>query len=81
MNEEGMNEDVQIAEPTTSPSQETPVQEEVSTFRLVATLAVAGTLAGLLIVLVNKVRSNMLYLYPFLHALLLDKMIQWIAAY
>jgi electron transport complex protein RnfG len=54
MNEEGMNEDVQIAEPTTSPSQETPVQEEVSTFRLVATLAVAGALAGLLIVLVNQ---------------------------
>ena len=30
-----------------------PVEEQVSTFRLVATLAVAGALAGLLIVLVN----------------------------
>ncbi len=32
---------------------EAPVEEQVSTFRLVATLAVAGALAGLLIVLVN----------------------------
>lgn len=31
-----------------------PVEEEVSTFRLVATLALAGALAGLLIVLVNQ---------------------------
>lgn len=34
--------------------QQTPVEEQVSTFRLVATLAVAGALAGLLIVLVNQ---------------------------
>jgi electron transport complex protein RnfG len=33
--------------------QQMPVEEQVSTFRLVATLAVAGALAGLLIVLVN----------------------------
>ncbi len=33
--------------------QQAPVEEQVSTFRLVATLAVAGALAGLLIVLVN----------------------------
>jgi electron transport complex protein RnfG len=32
---------------------EAPVEEQVSTFRLVATLAVAGALAGLLIVMVN----------------------------
>ncbi len=54
MNEEGMSEDVQIEESTTSGSQETPVQGEVSTFRLVATLAIAGAVAGLLIVLVNQ---------------------------
>ena len=54
MKTKGMNEDVQIEESTTSPSQEPPVQEEVSTFRLVATLAVAGALAGLLIVVVNQ---------------------------
>ncbi len=40
--------------PETSVSGQTPVEKEVSTFRLVATLAVAGTLAGLLIVLVNQ---------------------------
>ena len=33
--------------------QEAPAEEQVSTLRLVATLAVAGALAGLLIVLVN----------------------------
>jgi electron transport complex protein RnfG len=54
MNEEGMTESVQIEESTSPASQESPVQEEVSTFRLVATLAVAGALAGLLIVLVNQ---------------------------
>jgi electron transport complex protein RnfG len=54
MNEEGMSEDVQIEESSTSGSQEIPVKKEVSTFRLVATLAVAGALAGLLIVLVNQ---------------------------
>ena len=35
-------------------SDEAPVQKPVSTFRLVVTLAVAGTLAGLLIVIVNQ---------------------------
>ena len=54
MKTKGMNEDVQIDQSTTSGSQETPLKDEVSTFRLVATLAVAGTLAGLLIVLVNQ---------------------------
>jgi electron transport complex protein RnfG len=54
MNEEGMTKSVQIEESTSPASQESPVQEEVSTFRLVATLAVAGALAGLLIVLVNQ---------------------------
>jgi len=35
-------------------STDAPAPEEVSTFRLVATLAIAGALAGLLIVLVNQ---------------------------
>jgi electron transport complex protein RnfG len=54
VSDEGMNENVQFEESTASSSQETPSNGEVSTFRLVATLAVAGTLAGLLIVLVNQ---------------------------
>ena len=44
---------VDDAEDTAEPSQELPEKESVSTFRLVATLAVAGALAGLLIVMVN----------------------------
>ena len=36
------------------PSSEVPEQKEVSTFRLVATLAIAGALAGLLLVLVDQ---------------------------
>jgi len=63
MKTKGMNEDVQIEESTTSPPQETPVQEEVSTFRLVATLAVAGALAGLLIVLVNQHTKPIIDIY------------------
>lgn len=43
-----------IDEPSVSGSPETPVEETASTFRLVATLAIAGALAGLLIVLVNQ---------------------------
>ena len=49
MSEESMNEEAVNPE-----TQETPAKENVSTFRLVATLAVAGTLAGLLIVLLNQ---------------------------
>jgi electron transport complex protein RnfG len=63
MKTKGMNEDVQIEESTASPQQETPVQEEVSTFRLVATLAVAGALAGLLIVLVNQHTKPIIDIY------------------
>jgi electron transport complex protein RnfG len=63
MKTKGMNEDVQIEESTESPSQETPAQEEVSTFRLVATLAVAGALAGLLIVLVNQHTKPIIDIY------------------
>ncbi len=49
-----MTDKLQIEVSPVSPSPELPDQEEVSTFRLVATLAVAGALAGLLIVLVNQ---------------------------
>ena len=63
MKTKGMNEDVQIEESTESPSQETPAQSEVSTFRLVATLAVAGALAGLLIVLVNQHTKPIIDIY------------------
>jgi len=45
--------DVKLEDPNMAESQEAPPKQEVSTFRLVATLAVAGALAGLLIVLVN----------------------------
>jgi electron transport complex protein RnfG len=44
---------IQVEDPATDQAQDAPAPEEVSTFRLVATLAVAGMLAGLLIVLVN----------------------------
>lgn len=68
MNEEGMNqnglkEHDEIEESTTPEPQETPVNKEVSTFRLVATLAVAGTLAGLLIVLVNQHTKPIIDIY------------------
>ena len=49
-----MTEEVQVTGPDTPPEQELPTTKPVSTFRLIATLAVAGTLAGLLIVLVNQ---------------------------
>ncbi len=54
MNEEIMKEDTGTHDPSLPESPETPLKETVSTFRLVATLAVAGALAGLLIVLVNQ---------------------------
>lgn len=44
---------VDDADANAESSQDVPVKETVSTFRLVATLAVAGALAGLLIVMVN----------------------------
>ena len=49
-----MTQDLKIEESSSSAAQEVPLEEQVSTFRLVATLAVAGVLAGLLIVLVNQ---------------------------
>ena len=41
-------------EASTQVEEQVPAKETVSTFRLVATLAIAGALAGLLIVLVNQ---------------------------
>ena len=45
--------DIQVENSGPDSMQDAPAPKEISTFRLVATLAVAGTLAGLLIVLVN----------------------------
>jgi electron transport complex protein RnfG len=45
---------VQTRDPSAAPAQEAPAAKEVSTFRLMLTLTVAGALAGLLIVLVNQ---------------------------
>jgi len=49
-----MSDQVQTQDSPAAPAQEIPEQKEVSTFRLMATLTVAGALAGLLIVLVNQ---------------------------
>ena len=56
MNERSEKEGIDVTVVDTgaeSPAPDAPVDKPVSTFRLVATLAVAGALAGLLIVLVN----------------------------
>lgn len=45
--------DIQVEDSALTDNQDAPKPKEVSTFRLVATLAVAGALAGLLIVMVN----------------------------
>ena len=49
-----MTDKIQTQDPSATPTQEAPAAKEVSTFRLMATLTVAGALAGLLIVLVNQ---------------------------
>ena len=54
MSEDGKNIDIKVEDSAMPEPQETPPVKEVSTFRLVATLAVAGALAGLLIVMVNQ---------------------------
>ena len=45
--------EIRVEDSNAAEAQDQPAPKEVSTFRLVATLAVAGALAGLLIVLVN----------------------------
>ena len=52
-NQDRIDVDIQVENSSSDSTQDAPAPKEVSTFRLVATLAVAGTLAGLLIVLVN----------------------------
>lgn len=52
-----------VEETGTTGAQEVPIKETASTFRLVATLAVAGALAGLLIVLVNQHTKPIIDLY------------------
>lgn len=54
MSENGSNGIDTVKETGIDQSQEVPVKAQVSAFRLVATLAIAGALAGLLIVLVNQ---------------------------
>ena len=54
MSEDSKNIDIKIEDSATPESQEIPPKKEVSTFRLVATLAIAGALAGLLIVTLNQ---------------------------
>ena len=56
-NQDGIDVDIKVenseADAEPGADQDAPAPKEVSTFRLVATLTVAGALAGLLIVLVN----------------------------
>ena len=54
MSDKGIKEEIVVEDPAATENQDAPVTESVSTFRLVATLAIAGALAGLLIVLVNQ---------------------------
>jgi len=49
-----MTDKAQIQDSAAVPEQGAPAPKEVSTFRLMATLTVAGALAGLLIVMVNQ---------------------------
>ena len=58
-----MTDDVQTQDSSAPPEQEVPVTKEVSTFRLMATLTVAGALAGLLIVLVNQHTKPIIDIY------------------
>ena len=52
-----------VTPPGAEPSEQEPAEERVSTFRLVATLAVAGILAGILIAAVNQHTSPIIEAY------------------
>jgi electron transport complex protein RnfG len=55
MNDKSSADTLTIAPPGSEPAQQEPAEEhKVSTFRLVATLAIAGILAGILIAMVNQ---------------------------
>ena len=58
-----MNDEIQVNDQTASAEQEAPIEKPVSTFRLVATLGVAGMLAGLLLVLVNQHTKPLIDVY------------------
>ena len=58
-----MTDKIQTQDPSADPTQEAPAAKEVSTFRLMATLTVAGALAGLLIVLVNQHTKPIIDIY------------------
>ena len=54
MNEKNPADTLTVTPPGSKPASEEPAEVKVSTFRLVATLAVAGVLAGILIAAVNQ---------------------------
>ena len=54
MNDKAQSDTLIVTPPGSEPAPEEPVEHKVSTFRLVATLAVAGIVAGILIALVNQ---------------------------
>ena len=54
MNEKVQADTLTVTPPGTEPAPQEPAEEKVSTFRLIATLAVAGVLAGILIATVNQ---------------------------
>lgn len=58
-----MSEDIRLNESDVSPEQDAPAEKPVSTFRLIATLGIAGALAGLLIVMVNQHTKPMIDAY------------------
>jgi electron transport complex protein RnfG len=58
-----MSDEIQVTDQTASDEQEIPLEKPVSTFRLIATLGVAGMMAGLLLVLVNQHTKPMIDAY------------------
>ena len=54
MSENSQADTLVVTPPGAEPSPQEPAEKKVSTFRLVATLAVAGVLAGVLLALVNE---------------------------
>jgi electron transport complex protein RnfG len=54
MNEKVQADTLTVTPPGAEPASQEPVEEKVSTLRLIATLAVAGVLAGILIAMVNQ---------------------------
>ncbi len=63
MNDKVQADTLTVTPPGTEPAPQEPAEEQVSTFRLVATLGVAGVLAGLLIAMVNQHTSPIIEAY------------------